>query len=127
MASAAGGKVLPMRKALLLLTVLLAVAAPVVALAATGVALNTGLRTEMTDCASGGSASSTLKPNVTYLFRVTDSDTFLCFAATCAAGGEKFPVGTVMLLATTANGGSDVTISCRSSASTGDLIFTQAQ
>lgn len=126
MASAAGGKVLAMRKAALL-TILLAVTAPVVALAATGVALNTGLRTEMTDCASGGSASSTLKPNVTYLFRVTDSDTFLCFAATCAAGGEKFPVGTVMLLATTNNGGSDVTISCRSSASTGDLIFTQAQ
>ena len=126
MASAAGGKVLAMRKAALL-TILLAVTAPVVALAATGVALNTGLRTEMTDCASGGSASSTLKPNVTYLFRVTDSDTFLCFAATCAAGGEKFPVGTVMLLATPNNGGSDVTISCRSSASTGDLIFTQAQ
>ena len=126
MASAAGGKVLAMRKAALL-TILLAVTAPVVALAATGVALNTGLRTEMTDCASGGSASSTLKPNVTYLFRVTDSDTFLCFAATCAAGGEKFPVGTVMLLATTNNGGSDITISCRSSASTGDLIFTQAQ
>ena len=126
MASAAGGKVLAMRKAALL-TILLAVTAPVVALAATGVALNTGLRTEMTDCASGGSASSTLKPNVTYLFRVTDSDTFLCFAATCAAGGEKFPVGTVMLLATPNNGGSDVTISCRSSASTGDLIFTLAQ
>lgn len=126
MASAAGGKVLAMRKAALL-TILLAVTAPVVALAATGVALNTGLRTEMTDCASGGSASSTLKPNVTYLFRVTDSDTFLCFAATCAAGGEKFPVGTVMLLATTNNGGSDVTISCRSAASTGDLIFTLAQ
>lgn len=126
MASAAGGKVWPMRKALLLLTVLLAVVAPV-ALAATGVTLNTGARAELTDCASGGSSSTTLLPNVTYLFRVTDSDTFLCFAATCASGGEKFPVGTVMLLATPNNGGSNVTISCRSSASTGDLIFTLAQ
>ncbi len=116
-----------MRKAALLLTILLAVAAPVVALAATGVALNTGVRTELTDCASGGSASATLKPNVTYLFRVLGSDTFLCYAATCATGGEGFPMGTVMLLATPANGGSDITISCRSSASTGDLIFTLAQ
>lgn len=127
MASAAGGSLLAMRTALLLLTVLLAVTTPVNALAATGVTLNTGVRTELTDCASGGSSSTTLKPNVSYLFRVTDSDTFLCFAATCAAGGEKFPVGTVMLLATPNNGGSDVTISCRSSASTGDLIFTLAQ
>lgn len=118
---------LPMRKAALLLTILLAVAAPVVALAATGVTLNTGARAELTDCASGGSSSTTLLSNVTYLFRVTDSDTFLCFAATCASGGEKFPVGTLMLLATPNNGGSNVTISCRSAASTGDLIFTLAQ
>jgi len=97
------------------------------AVAATGISLNTGVRTELTDCASGGSSSATLKPNTTYLFRVTDSDTFLCFAGTCAAAGEKFPVGTVMLFATTNNNGSDVTISCRSAASTGDLIFTQAQ
>lgn len=108
---------------LALLVLLLAVGA----LAATGITLNTGVRTELTDCASGGSSSTTLKPNVTYLFRVTDADSFLCFAGTCAAGGEKFPVGTVMLLATPNNGGSDVTISCRSSSSTGDLIFTLAQ
>lgn len=112
-----------MRKALSL--VLLLVAG--VAVAATGITLNTGVRTELTDCASGGSGSSTLSPSTTYLFRVTDSDTFLCFAGTCASGGEKFPVGTVMLLATGANNGASVTISCRSSASTGDLIFTQAQ
>ncbi len=112
-----------MRKALFVFLVSFAV----VALGATGIVLNTGVRTELTDCASGGSSSATLKPNVSYLFRVTDSDTTLCFSPTCAVGGEKFPVGTVMLLGTPNNGGADITISCRSSASTGDLIFTQAQ
>ena len=73
---------------------------------------------------SGGSSSTTLVAGVKYLFRVTDSDVFLCFAATCAAGGEKFPMGTVMLLRASAD---QTTISCRSSASTGDVIFTSVQ
>lgn len=111
-----------MRKALLFLTMLLAVVAPIAALAQ--VTLQTSLRTELTDCASGGSSSSTLTRDVKYLMRVTDSDVFLCFAATCASGGEKFPVGTLMLLR--ANG-DQTTVSCRSSASTGDVIFTSVQ
>lgn len=109
---------------LALLVVLLAVGA----LAATGVVLDTtGTDVTLTDCASGGSSSTTLLPRVTYLFRVTDADSFLCFAATCAAGGKKFPAGTVMLLSMPENAGSSVTISCRSATSTGDLSFTVAQ
>lgn len=91
---------------------------------AQGITLNTGLRTELTDCASGGSSSSTLTGNVRYLMRVTDSDVFLCLTATCATGGERFPSGTVLLYQVP-NGGH--TISCRSAASTGDIIFTAVQ
>ena len=97
------------------------------ALAGPGIPLNPAVRTELTDCASGGSAASTLVSNTTYLLRITDADTFLCFAAsgsTCAAGGEKFPMGTVILF--TPNGNS-ISVSCRSSSSTGDAIFTAAQ
>lgn len=106
-----------MRKALLLVMLSAAVAVG-------QVTLQTGTRTEMTDCASGGSASSTLVAGVKYLVRVTDSDVFLCFAGTCASGGERFPSGTVMLMRANAD---QTTISCRSSASSGDIIFTAVQ
>ena len=91
---------------------------------AQGITLNTGIRTELTDCASGGSSSSTLTANVRYLMRVTDSDVFLCLTATCVSGGERFPVGTVLLYQAPST---TTTISCRSSASTGDVIFTAVQ
>ncbi len=103
---------------LLLLTALLVGGA---ALAA-GVALDTSRRFEFTDCAAGGSAAQTLTLG-TYLFRVTTEDVFICFAATCASGGEKFPTGTVMLVSI-GRGGSSV--SCRSALATGDAIFTAA-
>lgn len=122
MASAAGGKVLAMRRLFSLLALVVVLLVPFLALSQ--VTLTTGLRSELTDCASGGSSSTTLVAGVKYLFRVTDSDVFLCFAATCAAGGEKFPMGTVMLLRASAD---QTTISCRSSASTGDVIFTSVQ
>ena len=92
-----------------------------------GLALDTSVRSEVTDCASGGSAAGTLVRDTTYLMRVTDADTFVCFAAsasTCAANGEKLPVGTLLLLTAT---GSQLSWSCRSSTSTGDVIFTRAQ
>ena len=94
---------------------------PLAALAG-GIQLLTATRFEFTDCASGGSASQTLTVG-TYLMRVTDADVWVCYAATCASGGERFPSGTVMLLAIP-GGGKQVT--CRSSASTGDVIFTSA-
>lgn len=87
-----------------------------------GIALNTGVRFEFTDCASGGSASQAVTEG-TYLMRVTDADTFICYAATCAAGGEKFPAGTVVLITV---GRAGQTMSCRSGAGTGDVILTLA-
>lgn len=90
-----------------------------------GIALVPSVRIEFTDCASGGSSSQTVTSslaNVTFLARVTDSDVFVCYAATCASGGEKFPSGTLMLL-TIKTG---TVLSCRSSASAGDFILTQA-
>ena len=110
-----------MRKALLLATLLAALSA----LAGTGIFLRVGTRFEFTDCASGGSAAQTMT-QATYLLRITDADTWLCFAdsaSTCATGGEKFPVGTVLLMTMPAGGQS---VSCRSTASTGDAIFTRA-
>ena len=108
-----------MRTFLLLLALLSSVAV------AGGINLLIGTRFEFTDCASGGSVAQTLTVGQ-YLMRVTDADAFLCFSAsgsTCASGGEKFPSGTVILLNVTSDKAS---VSCRSSASTGDVIFTAA-
>ena len=91
-----------------------------------GINLLTGTRFEFTDCASGGSVAQTLTTPRQYLLRVTDADVFLCFTesgSTCATGGEKFPSGTVILLNVTSDKAS---VSCRSSASTADAIFTSA-
>lgn len=93
------------------------------ALSVSGIPLDTGTRVEFTDCSSGGSSAQTFSEG-TYLFRVTGDDVFLCFAAsaaTCAANGEKFPQGTVMLLTIPRDKRS---VACRSSTSTGDAIFT---
>lgn len=91
-----------------------AVAAPLV--------LTVGTRFEFTDCSSSGSSAQSVT-KASYLMRVTDSDVFVCLAATCAAGGEKFPVGTVLLVdfpETTQS------VSCRSTGSAGDVILTKA-
>lgn len=101
----------------LLLAVLLGVSA-----FAAGIVVDTAIRFEFTDCASGGSSSQTLTEG-TYLVRVTDADTFVCWAGTCASGGEKFPSGTVVMLAFGRGGQA---ISCRSAGSAGDVIFTRA-
>lgn len=84
--------------------------------------LNTGSRFETTDCAAGGSSIGTTLANSKYLLRVTGEDTFICWAASCAAGGEKFPTGTIILLQfQTAQA-----LSCRSTGATGDVIMTKA-
>ena len=93
------------------------------ALAAGGVPLNPNKRYELTDCAAGGSSSISVDPG-TYLMRITDADVFVCYAGTCASGGEKFPMGTVMQLTTL--GTTATTMSCRSASSTGDFILTAA-
>jgi hypothetical protein len=109
-----------MRASLLLLALLAAVAS------AGSINLDTATRFEFTDCAAGGSVAQTVTAGQ-YLLRVTDADVFLCIAeaaSTCATGGEKFPSGTVLLLSV---GGVSKSMSCRSSASTGDLILTGAR
>lgn len=93
------------------------------ALALAGIALDTGVRYEFTDCAAGGSASQTAVAGQ-YLLRVTDADAWLCYGATCASGGERLPSGTVILFQVPAGG---QTFSCRSTASNGDVILTSAR
>lgn len=99
-----------------------------VALAAGGgIALNTGTRFEFTDCASGGSSSQAITPGK-YMARFTDESVFVCYAGTCAAGGEKFPAGLafVMTFGGGITGTTTTTLSCRSAGSTGDFILTKA-
>lgn len=90
--------------------------------AAANIQLETSVRVEFTNCASGGSSSTSLPSPGRYLMRVTDEDTFLCWGATCASGGEKFPTGTVMLL----HFRTAQALSCRSGSSLGDVILTFA-
>jgi hypothetical protein len=109
-----------MRKLALLGTLLLAS----LTWADRGIPLQVGARTELTDCASGGSSASALVKG-DYLLRILDADTTLCFAAsgsTCASGGDRFPVGTVMVLNVTND---MLSVSCRSSSSTGDALFAK--
>ena len=90
-----------------------------------GVGLDQSLAFTFTDCAVGGSSAQTVTGGQ-YLFMVTDSDVWVCLAdsgATCAAGGTRFPVGTVMLMSFGAGGKS---VACRSAASNGDVSFTRA-
>jgi hypothetical protein len=104
------------------LAVLLALV-PVVANAG-GIPLQPGVRTELVDCASGGSTASALQRG-DYLMRILDADTTVCFAAsgsTCASGGDRFPLGTVAVINVT---GDMLSVSCRSSTSTGDALFAK--
>jgi hypothetical protein len=97
-------------------------------------------RAEFTNCASGGSASQALAAGE-YVMRVADKDSFVCYATTCVGdAGEKWPMGTVIGLAIgrtvvadggtaggQVDGGFGQDISCRSSDSTGDVIFTEVR
>lgn len=103
----------------LLLAFFLALASPA---GATGISLDTSKRYEFTDCAAGGSVSQTVAEGV-YLTRFITEDIWVCYAATCAAGGEKFGAGTVMMLSVGRGG---QLMSCRSAGATGDLILTGA-
>lgn len=91
-----------------------------------GLTLDLTTQYEFVDCASGGSAAQTV-PEGRYLLRVTDADSTLCQAdsgSTCASGGARFPVGTVLLLGVGRGGKS---MSCRSGTSTGDILLTRVQ
>lgn len=109
-------------KALVLVLVLAAGAA----LAAMGglppLALKTSETVTFTNCAAGGSSSSATKA-LTYLVRTFDEDVFICYAATCAAGGERFTKDTILLLRFE----NATTLSCRSAGATGDIVMTAAR
>ncbi|MDP1824900.1 MAG: hypothetical protein Q8L48_16710 [Archangium sp.] len=106
----------------LLLAAVLVFASP--ALAQDGLVLTSTLYT-FTDCASGGSSAQTV-PEGNYVLTVTDADTFLCqadSASTCATLGTKWPVGTIVKYSVGRGG---LSLSCRSSTSTGDLQLTKS-
>ena len=108
-----------MRKPLLLLALASAVAF------AGGINLDTAKSYDFTDCSASGSAAQTLTVGV-YLLTVSDSNTFLCLAATgstCVTGGRKLPQGLGMMISI---GADQVSVSCRSVSATGDLSFTGA-
>ncbi len=106
-----------MRKALGIALVL-----STVALAGSALNLDITRRLEITNCASTGSGSDagTLSEG-TYLLRVCEADTFICNGTSCPDGGEKWPQGTIVPLAVP----SGSAFSCRSAASTGDIILTK--
>lgn len=109
--------VAPMRKGLalaLLVTAAATVAAPIT--------VNPNVRYEFSNCSSGGSAATSVTAG-SYVFRVFDEDTHICYASTCATGGERWPVGTVLHLRVQAT----TDVSCRSSGSTGDAVFTRGE
>lgn len=78
-------------------------------------------RVEFTNCAATGSSSQTITGGLSYLFRVSDEDVWVCWAATCGTGGERMGQGFAMVLLFA----DDTVLSCRSTGGTGDAIFTQ--
>lgn len=102
--------------------------AAVFATAVGTIRLDTSVRLEIINCASGGSSDAGAGLGNTlaagdYIFRVLDDDVWLCYAATCATDGERFPVGTVMTVQVRGSAGQ--LVSCRSAGSTGDIVFTR--
>lgn len=95
--------------------------AAVAAGAMAAIQLNTSVRTEFLLCAAGGSSAQTVVAG-NYLMRITGSDATLCYASTCAAGGEIFPQGAILYIALPAG-----SYSCRSPAALGNITLTAAQ
>jgi hypothetical protein len=75
------------------------------------------------NCPVGGSTAQTV-PSGRYLLRIFDSDVWVCWASTCVAGGERFVAGSMVLISVGSQGQA---FSCRSAASTGDLVLTGVQ
>jgi predicted RNA-binding Zn-ribbon protein involved in translation (DUF1610 family) len=89
-----------------------------------GIAFNPSVQFSFPNCSSSGSAAQTVTAG-DYLLTVDTEKTWLCetaSASTCASNGVSLPAPTVMVF-TVPNGGRS--ISCRSSASTGNLQLTQ--
>lgn len=95
---------------------------PVLLLGLTGgTTLNPNVTLDFANCSSSGSSAQEIKFGE-YVMTVTDEDVYLCWAATCASGGRRFPVGTIFKQTFQAN----QNLSCRSAYSTGDVQFTRA-
>lgn len=79
-----------------------------------------------TDCSSSGSAAQALTAG-TYWARTTSTENvYLCLAAsgsTCASGGYLFPPLTSVLIEISTD---QLSASCRSAASTGDITLSLA-
>lgn len=89
---------------------------------ASGITLNPSVAYTFTDCAAAGSTAQTVTAG-SYLLVVTTEDVWVCYAATCASGGVKLPSGLAMQIRMRDN----TSVSCRSAASTGDVIFTRGE
>lgn len=78
-----------------------------------------------TNCnADGTTTAAQTVTQGTWAVIVTDADVWVCYAATCAANGTRIPAGSFFVLGIAAAAGQ--VISCRSSASNGDISFTSA-
>lgn len=78
-----------------------------------------------TNCnADGTTTAAQTVPQGTWAVIVTDADVWICYASTCAANGTRIPAGAFFVLGIAAAAGQ--VISCRSSASNGDISFTSA-
>lgn len=114
------------------LAIVLALAVPLIALGGSVMMIQGATRAEITDCPSnggdGGAAFQQVLPGGDYLARVTDENVWLCFGAydagptSCIAdAGEKFPPGSFWNAHVPTGG---VSLTCRSTGGTGDVIFT---
>jgi hypothetical protein len=112
-----------MKRAFLFLLAFLAVGLGTVAVADPNLLLFVPSTTivTFTNCANGGSAASTVTAGRHQLV-VSDEDTYICLAATCAANGTRYPPGVydVRLMESTS-------ISCRSAGAAGDAQYTKAK
>lgn len=82
-----------------------------------GFVLDTATTLSASNCASGGTSIGTSEEYTRYWVRTFDEDVWLCYAATCAAGGVRLaPGSSVLLLFRSAQA-----LSCRSTSSTGDI------
>jgi len=110
-------------KRLLLLAVVLAAGVAM----AVGFTLTATTDTTFTDCSSGGSSAQTLSASGSYWVRTSSAEgLFMCMAAsssTCASNGTFLPPGSSVLINFSS---SQLSISCRSASSTGDLYLAPA-
>lgn len=83
-----------------------------------------GSPVNFTDCSSGGSTAQALTTGPNLMRANTTEPVWVCLssdAGACAAGGDFYPPGFAGIINL---GSNQSTASCRSAASTGDIVFT---